>query len=165
MCIRDRLGGFIKNVAGRHTRAFNTRHEHRGTLWQGRYCCSVVEPGQARLDCLRYIELLAVLHGHVTSARLYPWSSYKVRMGKTGGDQLDSDPDYLALADTEAQRRADYRELMALGCDDRQRAFIDTTVRRSQLIGGPGFAFEVQRLTGKLIINRGPGRPRKTPKK
>ena len=163
--VPDRLGGFIKNVAGRHTRAFNTRHEHRGTMWQGRYCCSVVEPGQARLDCLRYIELLAVLHGHVTSARLYPWSSYKVRMGKTGGDQLDSDPDYLALAGTEAQRRADYRELMALGCDDRQRAFIDTTVRRSQLIGGPGFAFEVQRLTGKLIINRGPGRPRKTPKK
>ena len=83
----DRLGDFIKNLAGRHTRAFNARHGHRGTLWQGRYCCSVVEPGQPRLECLRYIELLAVLHGHVTSARLYRWSSYKARMGKTGSER------------------------------------------------------------------------------
>jgi len=161
----DWIGNFIKNLAGRHTRAFNVRHGHRGTLWQGRYCCSVVEPGQPRLECLRYMELLAVLRGHAASARLYPWSSYKARMGKAGSDRLDPDADYLALADAEAQRRAYYREFMALGCDERQRAFIDTTVRRSQLIGGPGFAFEVQRLTGKLIINRGPGRPRKTPKK
>ncbi|HEX5678818.1 MAG TPA: transposase [Alcanivorax sp.] len=159
------LSDFIQNLAGRHTRAFNTRHKHRGTLWQGRYCCSVVEPNQARLECLRYLELLPVLRGHAKSARFYHWSSYGDRMGKTGDNRLDPDPDYLGLADNETERRARYREFLAMGCDARERAFIETTVRRSQLLGGPGFVMTVERLTGKRIIHRGPGRPRKTPRK
>lgn len=156
------LAEFMKSLAASHTRHFNVRYQHSGTLWEGRYRCSLVEPGHWQLACLRYLEYLPVLRSLVTRPRYYSWSSYAMRMGGTQHDWLDHADDYLALSSDSSERRSLYREFVAQGCDPREQSKIEAAVWRGQLIGSDRFIDEVEAATGQRILFRGPGRPRKT---
>src|SRR5690606_26377577 len=94
-----------------YTRDYNRARGHSGTPWEGPYRRSLVQSGQWRMACLRYIETLPVRTGLTESVKLYPWSSWRARLA----DQwyLDQDGDYLGLADHESERRDRYRSFLA----------------------------------------------------
>lgn len=160
---KEDLGAFMKHVGALYARLFNDRHGHRGTLWRGRYLSSVVEPGHWRQLCLRYIETLPVHRDVVKSLRRYEWTSWHAR--RTGDPRLDLDEDFLSLGDTLEERLHPYRKYMRMGTDPTDEQTILTQVHRGQLIGTPAFVDEVERLTGRRVEPRGPGRPRQNKSK
>ncbi len=75
------LSRLMRIVAARQTRYIN-RLEHRtGTLWEGRFKCSIVDFEKYLLACCRYIELNPVRAGMVREPAEYTWSSYRQRVG------------------------------------------------------------------------------------
>ncbi|ANY15201.1 hypothetical protein AW878_09715 [Bordetella pseudohinzii] len=99
----------MKTLSGQATRRHNRRHDRSGSLWEARYRCRLVDTTEYLLRCCCYIErnpVEAGLAGHPAS---YPWSSYRLRMGMGGEGCFTPDMVYLALGNTEAERRAVYR--------------------------------------------------------
>ena len=52
-----------------------------------------------------------------------------------------------------------------MGVSDSEAEFIETRVRRGQLVGNDAFIDEIERVSGKRVEPRGPGRPCKKRKK
>jgi putative transposase len=69
----DALGRMIQSLGRRYVAAFNRRHGRRGTLWDGRFRSSVLEPAAWLLDATVLIETLAVEQGLVSQPGDWPW--------------------------------------------------------------------------------------------
>src|SRR5438270_3866114 len=74
-------GGLMQRLGRRYVRYFNDRHARSGTLWEGRYRSTVVEPMRYVLACYRYIERNPVRAGLVAEAAHYKWSSCRHHLG------------------------------------------------------------------------------------
>lgn len=153
------LGRFMKALSARMTRYFNRLEGRSGTLWESRYKSSPVQTDQYLLACCRYIELNPVRAGMTDQPEGYRWSSYAARMGGEGSEWLDLDPLYLGLGDNEANRRKKYREFLAEGVPNGEWGLIREAVKRGQLTGNSRFAEQVEKIVGRRIETRGPGRP------
>src|SRR5262249_54564333 len=53
-----------------------------GSFWEGRYHCTMIEPGQHLSRCMVYIELNMVRAGVVRHPEQWPWCSYQEWMGR-----------------------------------------------------------------------------------
>lgn len=77
------LSQALRHLNGVYTQAFNRRHRRVGHLFQGRFKAIVVEKDAYLLELCRYVVLNPVRAGVVTTARAYPWSSYRATAGLT----------------------------------------------------------------------------------
>lgn len=97
------LSRLVQAVGRRYVSAHNRRHGTRGTLWDGRFRCGVVEPGAWRLAALQWVDGGP---GDTTAAH------------RTGGPRdgaVVDPPEYWALGNTPFEREAAYRGLLAQG--------------------------------------------------
>ncbi|CAN5363978.1 transposase [soil metagenome] len=155
------ISQLMKHLSARQTRFLN-RVEHRtGTLWSGRFHCSVVDTERYLLACSRYIDMNPVRALMVDDPADYPWSSYRQKAGLVGEFWIDEDPAYEALGTTAAERRTRYREFLASEIPDEQLALIRTAVKRNQLTGSREFADDIALRAGRRMYLRGRGRPSK----
>ena len=97
------LGRLMKRLARRQTRYHNTLEGRSGTLWVSRYKSSPGAPDYL-LACTRYIDLSPLRAKLVVAL---PSSA-----GSGACEWLDTDPCYLALGVTEAQRQERYRQFL-----------------------------------------------------
>ena len=82
--IRDRLfdlSVFMKELKQRMTIAYNHAHGRKGTLWEGRFKCTLVEYGEALRAVAAYIDLNPVRAGLVEKPEDYRWCSYAAAVG------------------------------------------------------------------------------------
>lgn len=93
----------------------------------------------------------------------YPWSSYGARMEERGSaaSHLDLDPMYLALGESEVDRRERYGKFVRGAIPEGEWELIRGALQRGQLTGNARFTDEVERIVGHRIELRGQGRPRK----
>ncbi|MFT5413651.1 MAG: putative transposase [Verrucomicrobiales bacterium] len=76
------LSLFMKELKQRMTLAFNYTHERRGTLWEGRFKCSLIEPSAEALRAVAaYIDLNPVRAGLAERPEDYRWCSYAAAVG------------------------------------------------------------------------------------
>jgi putative transposase len=68
----------MRQLNGEFTQRFNFRHRIVGHLFQGRYKAILVQRQTYLLALSRYVVLNPVRAGMVTSADLWPWSSYSM---------------------------------------------------------------------------------------
>jgi putative transposase len=153
------LGQLMKALAARATRYRNRLEGRTGTLWESRYKSSVVQTDAYLLACSRYIELNPVRAGMVASPADFIWSSYRTRIGLEADDWLDSDPCFLALADTQARRRERYATFVGQAAPSDEVNLIRDAMQRGQLTGNNRFIDEIERIAGLRIERRGRGRP------
>jgi putative transposase len=62
---------FIKLIAGEYACYFNKIYNRTGTLWEGRFKCSLVKSERYFISCLHYIEGNPVRAGIIGSAGQY----------------------------------------------------------------------------------------------
>lgn len=97
----------IQRIARQATRRWNMRYNTAGSLWEARFKSRVINSERYLLECCRYIELNPVRAGLATSPWVYPWSSFRARMGLAGGAELDYHAEYLRMgADVDSRRKA-----------------------------------------------------------
>jgi putative transposase len=74
--LENGIGKLMQYVGRYYVQYFNGRHERRGTLWEGRYRATLVDPKDYLLAAAHYIESNPVRAGLVTAPAEYGWSSY-----------------------------------------------------------------------------------------
>jgi putative transposase len=143
------LSRFMQALNRRYVNAFNRRHGHSGTLWDGRFRAAVVEPGPLRLQALVLVD--AADAGHTSAAQ---------RLGGPRDATLADPPEYWALGNTPFDREAAYRTLLTDGLP----AATGTALRRAALGGWAAGQVEpgLDARDGlRPLRPRRPGRPRR----
>lgn len=144
-----------------HVRYFNDRHQRSGTLWEGRYRSTLVQPDRHLLDCMVYLDLHPVRLGLSPEPGAYRWSSHAHYAGLGAHRQVSPPAAYWALGNTPFAREAAYAAAVRAGLDGRrERALIDAALH-GWAWGDEAHLAELQRRTGRRISRGQPGRPRR----
>ena len=148
----DALGRMVQGLGRRYVTAYNRRHGRRGTLWDGRFRCAVVEPGEQCLSVLQLIDGQAESPAVTSAAH------------RTGGARqalLSDIPEVWALGNTPFEREAAYRGLLANGLGQATRDRLRLSVLGGWAIGSAAFIAALNGRTSRPALPRARGRPRK----
>lgn len=157
------LSELMQSLGRRYVGWFNRRHQRTGTLWDGRFKTSVVDPEAYFLVCQRYIELNPVRSGQTADATTYPWSSLAHHLG-TAQDALVSDhAAYWSLGNTPFEREAMFREWVAQGVTEEQARQVTAALAQGGVLGDASFVRRIERLMHREVAPRPRGRPRRAP--
>lgn len=146
------LGRLMQALGRRYVSAYNRRHGRRGSVWEGRFRCAVVEPGAARLAVLQLVD------GQSTEPGL---TSVAPRLGGPRDPLLTDPPEWWALGNTPFEREAAYRALLAQGLSQAQAHALRQAALGGWVAGSHAFAVQVAEATERPAQPRPRGRPRK----
>lgn len=157
----EALGRFMQTVGRRYVRHFNSRHGRFGTLWEGRYRSTVLEPETHLWPCMAYLDLSPVRAGRVEEPQAYPWSSHRHWVGASMQRWLSPSPLHWGLGNTPFAREAAYAALVAEGLSSVQIDAITHAVLHGWALGSPSFLATLQQRTERRLSPGRAGRPRK----
>ena len=80
----DSIPRIFQHVGRIYVLYINKKYKRTGSLWEGRYKCSLINADEYLLACYRYIEINPVSAGMVRGPEEYPWSSYRHKTFKNG---------------------------------------------------------------------------------
>lgn len=153
------LGRMVQSLTRRHAAAFNRRHARRGTLWEGRYRASLVQPGAWLADALVYVEQHPARAGLVSAAADWTWSSAQHHLGMVRDPALGEAAAWWALGNTPFEREASWQRRLTEGLDERTVLRITNATRRGWPIGEPDFLAALQATVPQRLAPRPRGRP------
>lgn len=144
-----------------YVRYFNNRHGHSGTLWEGRYRCTVLQASRYALACMAFLDLNPVRAGAVQRSSDYAWSSHRHYAGLRSERLLTPLPAYWALGNTPFAREAAYTDLVVKGNSAEVDAALAQSAIRGWALGDTDFLLELRRKTPRRVELARPGRPKK----
>jgi len=157
----DGVPKMMQALGRSHVRHFNDRHRRSGTLWEGRYRSTLVQPDGHLLDCMVYLDLHPVRLGLAADPAGYPWSSHAHYAGTLTHRQVTPPAAYWALGNTPFAREAAYVAAVRTGLGaDRERHLVDAALH-GWAWGDEVHLAELQRRTGRRLSRGQPGRPRR----
>lgn len=89
---------------------YRRKYKYTGYLFQGRYKSKLIEKDSYLLECARYIERNPLRAGIIDDLSQYRWTSYMHYAYGCQNDIIITNPMYLTLEKTPAERQQDYRE-------------------------------------------------------
>jgi putative transposase len=107
------LATAMQQIDGGYVRYYNRRHNHRGTVWCGRYDAKLLVDERYFWTCFLYVERNPVDAGLARMPEEYVWSSYRRHAHGHAIEWLAPHPLYLALGATCDAREAAYRVMFA----------------------------------------------------
>lgn len=153
------LPRLMQSLGRSYVRGFNQRHGRTGTLWEGRYRSTVLQPGRFLVPCMADMDLLPVRAGLVHAPDAYPWSSHLHYIGRRNDPWVTPHSAVWALGNTPFAREAAYAELVQRGLSlPMQRSLDDAG--KGWALGDAAFLAELGQQTQRRLVKRRPGRPR-----
>jgi putative transposase len=158
------LSRAMQALGRRFAAAFNRKYDRSGSLWDGRFRSTVVEPGAARLTAMVFVDLVqeGAAQADPPDRSSMLWSSAAQHLGYAGPVALGDLAEYWTLGNTPFDRAAAYRTLLA----DTERAAefdrIASATRQGWALGSREFIEELEGLMKRTLRPRKRGRPRKT---
>ncbi len=147
----DSLASLFGKTHARYSKRVNQAKEWRGHLWQQRFHSVVMDEPHV-LAAVRYVELNPVRAGLCSLAEEWPWSSARGHLGDASDSLLACEP---------MQRRIlNWRQYLSEETDHELVDRIRKKTRSGQAAGNAGFVEKLERLTGRDLRPRKPGRPR-----
>jgi putative transposase len=144
----DSLARAIGEAHRLYTKGVNEKLGVRGYLFQGRfYSCPMDEAHT--VSAAAYVERNPVRAGMATKAWEYPWSSARFHVGLSTRDYLTSSKDFFEKPDA---WRAFLEEEPGLPEGFRKN------FRTGRPLGSPDFLVKAERLTGRVLKPKPPGR-------
>lgn len=141
---------------------FNRKYQRTGTLWQGRYRTTLVDPDHYLLACSRYIELNPVRAELVATADHYPWSSCMHHVGSKVDTLVTDHALYWALGNTPFQREAAYKEALSHPLKAEEIEQIRFATNKGWLLGSEEFMQNIAKQTSRRLNPVKKGRPKKS---
>lgn len=157
----EALPSTLQALGRAYVRYFNNRHARTGTLWDGRYKCTVVQADKYLLPCLVWLDRLPILAAQVKDPSEYVWGSHRGLTGQAPDGLLTPHAQYWALGNTPFAREAAYAEMVRVGLGRREEAELIQAANRPWALGDARFVAEIQALTARRVSPLQPGRPRK----
>lgn len=140
---------------------FNRKYSRSGTLWQGRFRATIIDPERYFMACCRYIELAPLRADLVTDAASYPWSSYAHHAGVRSDPYITDHPSYWRLGNTPFEREAVYKGLVEQALTPEETQVIQQGVRTGWTLGSEQFKDGLERQVQRRVRPALRGRPRK----
>ncbi|MFZ4286917.1 transposase [Variovorax sp. HJSM1_2] len=153
------LSSFMQAVGRRYVRYFNDRHGRSGTLWEGRYRSTVLQPERFLLPAMVAIEQEPIRAGLVPEARAYAWSSHGHWIGQRVDRWLSPHAVYWALGNTPFAREAAYAELVQAGISSSEHRHLMDAVLHGWALGDAEFVADLQTQTERRLHKVSAGRP------
>lgn len=159
----DGLPKLMQAVGRSYVRWFNDRHGRSGTLWEGRYRSTLIQPERYLLACMAYIDLNPVRAGLVVEPRDFAWSSHHHFIGLRNDRLLTPHPLYWALGNTPFAREAAYAELVRTGIGSREQTLLTESALQGWAAGDAEFVARLQAITPRRVVKGRAGRRTLTP--
>ncbi len=155
----------VMQALGRaYVQYFNRRYLRSGTLWEGRYKATLLQPEPHLIDCMAYLDLGPVHAGQVARAADYLWSSHRHYAGLLHDKRLVPHPQYWQLGNTPFAREAAYTQRVEQGLPEATQRRLADAVSKGWAVGEPGFLAELQKQTPRRLLPGRAGRPTKAAK-
>lgn len=155
----DGLPQMMQAVGRRYVQYFNRRHARTGTLWEGRYRSTVLQPERYLLPCMVYLDLNPVRAGQVAQPGDYPWSSHAHWLGLRHDRLLTPHALYWALGNTPFAREAAYAALVQAGIGSQEQTVLTSSALSGWALGDAEFVKELQKHTSRRVTQGQAGRP------
>lgn len=143
----DGIGKLMQYTGRYYVQHANQRYSRTGTLWDGRYRATLLDPQVFALPVSRYIEANPVRAGVVTNPAAYDWSSHGANALGADDELVQPQAAYLDLGDSAEARWAAYADgfQQPLTADLIKR--IRDATNKAWVLGDDAFCSEVE---GKL---------------
>jgi putative transposase len=155
----DGLPPMMQAIGRHYVRYFNDLQKRSGTLWEGRYKSTVVQPELYLLNCMVCFDLNPVRAGLVNQAGDYPWSSYGHYAGQRVDPLVTPHALYWSLGNTPFSREAAYTEMVHSGISQAQQSELTDSARYGWLLGDSDFVVDLQKKTERRLTKSRAGRP------
>lgn len=159
----DSLSLMMQAVGRRYGSSFNRRHAHTGSLWEGRFRATVIEPERHLLACMRYIDQALPDDVQGTGLEQQAWSSAAHHLGERVDPLVSDHLLYWSLGNTPFEREAAYRALLQHALTPVEMASISDAVKKGWPLGSAGFLTQLSGSTARRLAPLPRGRPRKSP--
>lgn len=153
------LPQMMQAVGRRYVQYFNRRHARTGTLWEGRYRSTVLQPERYLLPCMVYLDLNPVRAGLAARAMEYPWSSHAHWAGVCVDRLLTPHAQYWALDNTPFAREAAYAALVESGIGEQEQQALTASALSGWALGSDEFVANLQKHTDRRVVRKKAGRP------
>jgi len=140
----DGIGKLMQYLGRYYVQYFNRRYERTGTLWDGRYRATLIDPSSFLLLCSRYVELNPVRAGYTVDAAGYDWSSYGFNASGREDGLITPHPEYEKLGKTQKERQSAYRKSFSRPIDEGTLTRIRDTTNKSWVLGSEAFCREIE---------------------
>lgn len=155
----ESLPQFMQSVGRTYVRTFNNRHARSGTLWEGRYRATVLEPQAWMLPAMVVLENQAVAEGVCGRAVDYTWSSARHNAGAQVDGMLRWHPAYWGLGDTPFAREAAYATLLDQGPSEEVQEVVLHAALKGWVLGSDSFVHSLRHQTDRRLQRQKAGRP------
>ena len=156
------LARFMQAVGRRYVKAFNHRHGRQGSLWEGRYRATVVDPADHLLPCILLVEQAPVRAGLVPRPSDWPWSSAAHHAGYKADAIVTEHPAYWQLGNTPFEREARHLRESAAPMADREIQRLLGAAQRGWPVGTDAFLQTLAPTVARPLSPRPRGRPRQS---
>ena len=153
------LPNMLQAIGRRYVRYFNDAQGRTGTLWDGRYRSTVLQPETYLLACMAYIDLNPVRTNLVPHASEYPWSSHRHYIGHHIDKLVTPHAQFWGLGNTPFAREAVYAELISTGLLTNQVKVLTDSTLKGWALGDEAFLQNLQKETPRRLSKGQAGRP------
>ncbi len=150
----------MQAIGRSYVRWFNARHGRTGTLWEGRYRSTVIEPELYLLDCMAHIESHPQRHDLAARASDWAWSSNSHHLGLRHDRLVSSHALFWSLGNTPFAREAVYAQRLEAGLNVATAQVVSASALHGWALGGPDFVSALELRTGRRATRASAGRPR-----
>lgn len=152
------LGRMMQALGRRFVASFNRRHGRRGTLWEGRFRATVIDPSAVLIDATRWVEAVedepAVVLDQTRSSAAH-------HLGSQPMPFIVEHPEYWRLGNTPFEREAAYRRLWEEPLAAEWQERIAKSVEAGWPLGSAAFLESLAGETARRLAPRPRGRPAK----
>jgi putative transposase len=157
----DGLPQLMQSIGRRYVRLFNSAHGRTGTLWEGRYRSTVIQPERHLLDCMTFMDWRPVHANLVREPAQHAWSSHGHYTGARADKLITPHAVYWTLGNTPFSRELAYSQRVAAGLSTTVESAIAGSTR-GWALGDEAFVQALQKLTERRLVQGKAGRPRKS---
>jgi putative transposase len=156
----DALAKTMQSLGRRYAQYFNQQHHRSGTIWEGRYRSSLIDPDYF-LRCQRYIELNPVRSGFESSPQDSTWTSFTSHIGGNAEPWLVDHPHFWKLGNTPFERQMLWAGFVKEGSPHWEDRQITEALVRSKPWVSDIYAKKLFKENPEQAMIRHRGRPKK----
>ncbi|KAA6186928.1 transposase [Thiohalocapsa marina] len=158
----DGVGKLMQCAGRQYVHHFNQRYGRSGTLWEGRYRATVLDPDAYLLAACRYIELNPVRAGLVAGPDEYDWSSHAANALGNEDELVQPHAVYRQLGRSAKARRDAYRTGFGtpLSADFIKR--LRDATNKAWVLGDAAFCHDIEARLNRRALPRERGGDRRS---
>lgn len=157
----ESLARTMQSLGRRYTQFFNQLNKFSGTIWADRYKSSIVDPNSYLLICQKFIELNPVLSDLVSRPEDYPWSSYRIHVGKEPNYGLIDVPAFWNLGNTPFERQMNWSKFVEEPLSEVELKVITNSITSGMPTGELGISSNLSSKMGNVRPSKARGRPKR----